>query len=193
MKHFLNEDGLHEKIINVKKITFADSNDGGENYCSKIFRVKVLYQRSKHQFDEEISLIVKSIAITPATQFLDDLSVFLTEKVFYLDVLEKLELLIADGSKFGAKCLFTKRKPLQTIVFDDLTQYGYKLANRLSGLDEEHCITILKKLAKFHASSMVLIKRDCNIKEHFQKRMLEENYVRTSERFIDFMSLILQI
>lgn len=48
---------------------------------------------------------------------------------------------------------------MQTIVFDDLTQYGYKLANRQKGLNEEHCLIILKKLAKFHAASMVLLEK----------------------------------
>ncbi|XP_065363812.1 uncharacterized protein LOC135957074 [Calliphora vicina] len=186
------EDGLREKIVEIKNIIFAESSGGGENYCSKIYQVKALYRRSKYQLDEEIELIVKSIAITPATQFLDDLAVFLREKIFYSDVLGKLELLIADGSKFGAKCLYTTREPMQTIVFDDLTQYGYKLANRQSGLNEEHCIVTLKKLAKFHASSMILLKRDAGIKEHFRTGMLDENYIRTSERFMDFMTLLLR-
>lgn len=97
------EDGLREKRIEIKKIIFAEAIGGGENYCSKIYRVKGFYRSSRYQFDEEISLIVKSIVITPATQFLEELSVFLKEKIFYLDVLGKLELLIVDGSKFGAK------------------------------------------------------------------------------------------
>lgn len=97
------EEGLREKNVDIKKIIFDEPNGGGENYCSKIYRVKVFYYSNKHQMDKEISLIIKSITITPATQFLEDLSVFLTEKIFYLDVLGKLELLVADGSKFGAK------------------------------------------------------------------------------------------
>lgn len=52
---------------------------------------------------------------------------------------------------------------MQTIVFDDLTQYGYKLASRQKGLDEEHCVVILRKLAKFHAASMVLLSKVCSI------------------------------
>lgn len=62
---------------------------------------------------------------------------------------------------FVFRCFFTSREPIQTIVFDDLNQYGYKLANRQNGLNEEHCVVILKKLAKFHAASMILIERVC--------------------------------
>lgn len=154
------EDGLRDMRVDIKKIIFSESSGGGgENYCSKIYRARALYRSSKRQLDEELALIVKSIAITPATQFLEELAVYLREKIFYFDVLGKLEVLIGDGSKFGAKCFYTTREPIQTIVFDDLTQYGYKLASRQNGLNEEHCVVILKKLGKFHASSMLLAEK----------------------------------
>ncbi|KAH8368737.1 hypothetical protein KR084_010146, partial [Drosophila pseudotakahashii] len=184
------EDGLRDMRVDIKKIIFAESSGGGgENYCSKIYRAKALYRSSKRQLDEELAMIVKSIAITPATQFLEELAVYLREKIFYFDVLGKLEILIGDGSKFGAKCLYTTREPIQTIVFDDLTQYGYKLASRQSGLNEEHCVVILKKLGKFHASSMVMAEKEPSVREHFTTGMLDENYIRTNERFINFMCL----
>ncbi|XP_017011347.2 uncharacterized protein [Drosophila takahashii] len=184
------EDGLRDMRVDIKKIIFAESSGGGgENYCSKIYRAKALYRSSKRQLDEELAMIVKSIAITPATQFLEELAVYLREKIFYFDVLGKLEILIGDGSKFGAKCLYTTREPIQTIVFDDLTQYGYKLASRQRGLNEEHCVVILKKLGKFHASSMVLAEKEPSVREHFTTGMLDENYIRTNERFINFMTL----
>lgn len=154
------EDGLRDMRIDIKRIVFAESSGGGgENYCSSIYRAKALYRSSKRQQDEELALIVKSIAITPATQFLQELAVYLREKIFYFDVLGRLEVLIGDGSKFGAKCLYTTREPMQTIVFDDLTQYGYKLASRQHGLDEAHCVVLLRKLGKFHATSMVLLQK----------------------------------
>ncbi|KAM8720354.1 hypothetical protein ACLKA7_006405 [Drosophila subpalustris] len=184
------EDGLRDMRVDIKKIIFADSSGGGgENYCSKIYRARALYRSHKRQLDEELALIVKSIAITPATQFLEELAVYLREKIFYFDVLGKLEVLIGDGSKFGAKCFYTTREPIQTIVFDDLTQYGYKLASRQNGLNEEHCVVILQKLGKFHASSMVLAEKEPSVREHFTTGMLDENYIRTNERFINFMTL----
>ncbi|EDW65158.2 uncharacterized protein [Drosophila virilis] len=187
------EDGLRDMRVDIKKIIFSESSGGGgENYCSKIYRARALYRSSKRQLDEELALIVKSIAITPATQFLEELAVYLREKIFYFDVLGKLEVLIGDGSKFGAKCFYTTREPIQTIVFDDLTQYGYKLASRQNGLNEEHCVVILKKLGKFHASSMLLAEKEPSVREHFTSGMLDENYIRTNERFINFMTLQLR-
>lgn len=97
------EDGLHDTKVDIKRIVFGEPNTGGENYCSKIYRAKALYRSSKKQLDEELALIVKSIAITPATQFLEDLAVYMREKIFYFDILGRLECLLGDGSKLGAK------------------------------------------------------------------------------------------
>ncbi|KAL9883064.1 uncharacterized protein ACN427_010579 isoform 1-T2 [Glossina fuscipes fuscipes] len=187
------EDGLHDESVYIKKIILSDNNSGGgENYCSKIYRAKALYRSSKTQLDEELALIVKSIAITPATQCLEDFAVYLREKIFYFDALGKLEMLIGDNTKFGAKCFYSTCEPMQTIVFDDLTQYGYRLASRQDGLDEGHCKVTLEKLGKFHAASMVMAHQDPFIRDHFKTGMLDEHYIRTSERFVDFMTLQLR-
>ncbi|XP_067635735.1 uncharacterized protein [Eurosta solidaginis] len=186
------ENGLRDMSVDIKKIIFAQSSGGGENYCSKIYRARALYRSSKRQLDEELALIVKTIVITPATQFLEELAVYLREKIFYFDVLGRLEVLIGDRSKFGPKCLYTTRDPVQTIVLDDLTQYGFKLASRQNGRDEAHCVVLLQKLAKFHASSMVLLEKDPCIREHFTTGMLDEQYICTNQRFINFMTLQLR-
>ena len=97
------EDGLREKSVDIKKIVFNESNGGGENYCSNIYRARVFYNSSSCYLDKDVALIIKSISISPATQFLEDLAVFLKEKIFYYDVLGKLEVLSGGNCKFGAK------------------------------------------------------------------------------------------
>lgn len=42
------------------------------------------------------------------------------------------------------------------IVFEDLREAGFVMADRNNGLDKEHCSLMLKHLAKLHASSYVL-------------------------------------
>lgn len=51
---------------------------------------------------EQLSLIVKTIPITEATQFLEDVCVFIKEKQTYTDVLPRLDIL-SRGDTFGAK------------------------------------------------------------------------------------------
>ncbi|GBP02637.1 hypothetical protein EVAR_69924_1 [Eumeta japonica] len=68
-----------------------------------------------------------------------------------------------------------QREPMQAIVFDDLTQYGYRLASRQKGLNEDHCIVLFNKLAKLHASSMVLLQRSHPSLEDIKEKSMHAN------------------
>jgi thiamine kinase-like enzyme len=46
------------------------------------------------------------------------------------------------------------------IVLEDLQQLGYKMANRHTGLDLEHCEMTVRALARFHAASVALHNSD---------------------------------
>lgn len=41
-------------------------------------------------------------------------------------------------------------------MFEDLSSSGFKMADRQTGLDLEHCLAMLRKLAELHATSAVL-------------------------------------
>lgn len=103
------ENGLHKNHIIIDNIIFEMGSETGENYCSKIYRVKIQYYEKIITKSstitsslKNISLIIKSIPINEANDFLNHLNVFLKEKIMYLDVLPKIETLV-NHSKFGAK------------------------------------------------------------------------------------------
>jgi Ecdysteroid kinase-like family len=48
-------------------------------------------------------------------------------------------------------------------VLEDLTQFGFQLANRRHRLNEQQAKVVLKKLAIYHACSAVLYENDPNI------------------------------
>lgn len=54
------------------------------------------------------------------------------------------------------RCFYATRVPYQMIVFEDLGEAGFVMADRNNGLDKEHCTLMLEHLAKLHASSYVL-------------------------------------
>lgn len=54
------------------------------------------------------------------------------------------------------RCLYATTVPYQMIVFEDLSESGFVMADRNNGLDKEHCSLMLKHLAKLHGSSYVL-------------------------------------
>ena len=101
------EEGLKEVKVNVHDINFTWGSNPGDNYCSCIYRVFIVYDTISNESNEpkekqKISLIVKTIPITAETQFLEDVGVFVKEKLTYWDVLPRLAIL-SDGEQIGAK------------------------------------------------------------------------------------------
>ncbi|TMW39629.1 hypothetical protein DOY81_015291, partial [Sarcophaga bullata] len=100
--------------------------------------------------------------------------------------------ILSDGEQFGANCFYATKSPVQTIVFNDLKVDGFTVASRQNGLDWNHSVLILQQLAKFHAASMVLAKKDPAIIKRFQKGMLCEETILKSERFFELFGAYLE-
>jgi hypothetical protein len=47
-----------------------------------------------------------------------------------------------------------------TIVLEDLCAGGFTMAERRQGLDLAHCLLIIRRVARFHAASVVLHDQD---------------------------------
>lgn len=45
-------------------------------------------------------------------------------------------------------------------MLEDLCAEGFKMAERRQGLDLDHCLLTMRRLAKFHAASVVLHDQD---------------------------------
>ncbi|KAK4874379.1 hypothetical protein RN001_013739 [Aquatica leii] len=57
------------------------------------------------------------------------------------------------------------------IVMEDLSVLNYEMADRHKGLDLEHCLFVIKKLANFHASSVALYENDPKIMDLYDRGM----------------------
>ncbi|XP_062133619.1 uncharacterized protein LOC133843874 [Drosophila sulfurigaster albostrigata] len=180
------EEGLRESKVTLYEINFEWGSNPGDNYCSAIYRVLLNFARwadgKESTKRENLSLIVKTIPISPDTQFLEDVSVFIKEKQTYTDILPRLDIL-SNGSKFGAKYYHSIKTPVQTIVFNDLKVDGFKVASREAGLDWDHASLILQQLGKFHATSMVLAQKDSEIVKQYTRGMLSEDTLLKSDTF----------
>uniref|UniRef100_W8C416 CHK kinase-like domain-containing protein n=1 Tax=Ceratitis capitata TaxID=7213 RepID=W8C416_CERCA len=189
------EEGLREIKIAVHEISFEWATKPGDNYCSRIYRVSVAYERyvvdQEQSMREQIRLIVKTIPINEDMRFLADVGVFLKEKQTYLDILPRLEILV-DGQKFGAKCFYAVKAPIQTIVFNDLKVDGFTVASRQDQLDWAHSELILQNLGQLHATSMVLAKRDSEITKRFTLGMLCEETIIKSDKFFNLFGSTLK-
>ncbi|KAL7738779.1 hypothetical protein ACLKA6_014554 [Drosophila palustris] len=180
------EEGLRETKVTLYDINFEWGSNPGDNYCSAIYRVLLNFARwadgKESTKREKLSLIVKTIPISEDTQFLEDVSVFIKEKQTYTDVLPRLDIL-SNGSRFGAKYYHSVKTPVQTIVFHDLKVEGFRTASRETGLDWAHASLILQQLGQFHATSMVLAKKDPEIVKQYQRGMLSEATLMKSDTF----------
>uniref|UniRef100_T1GCL8 Uncharacterized protein n=1 Tax=Megaselia scalaris TaxID=36166 RepID=T1GCL8_MEGSC len=54
------------------------------------------------------------------------------------------------------KCFYISSDPIPTYVFEDLISSGYRLGDHVGGLNEEHSRILIRKIAQFHATTMVL-------------------------------------
>ncbi|XP_055691184.1 uncharacterized protein LOC129794457 [Lutzomyia longipalpis] len=106
-----------------------------------------------------MALIVKML---PDTEIMGDLTdkfnAFPKEILLYAKIIPALEEIWMKAGypvEFGPKMYFTAENPKSVIVMDDLKALGYKMVPRQMGLSLEEGKTVLAKLAKFHAASVI--------------------------------------
>lgn len=63
---------------------------------------------------------------------------------------------IGEHIKFAPKCLYTSSEPRMMLVFEDVTEKGYKILPRDRQLNFDQALPLIIKLAKLHAASAVL-------------------------------------
>lgn len=156
--------GEHETKINDVKMTMGSGL--GDNYTSFIYRAFINYSDS-HGDSKSLSIIIKSIPTDGDRAFLEEIDVYAKEIDIYLKVLPLMHGILEE-SRVAPRCYFAVESPIRTIVFEDLREKGFYLAERQLGLNEDHCKVVLNKMAKFHASSMVALRKMPSIRERFK-------------------------
>ncbi|CAD7091503.1 unnamed protein product [Hermetia illucens] len=148
--------GFNEKVVKLKNVFFTMGPRLGENYISHIYRADATYNDGGSD-NKTISLIIKTQPSGPLGAHFAALGLFTRERNVYVHALPEIERLL-DGEAIAPRFLYYTPAPVETLVFADVTPLGYILADRVKGLDEEHCGLVFEKLAKFHAASIVLAK-----------------------------------
>ncbi|XP_017011175.2 uncharacterized protein [Drosophila takahashii] len=158
------EHGLQQLELQVMGVQLTNLTRGGENYCSNIYRAQIRYRNAENCV-LETSLIVKSMP-DEKQAILARLHIYNKETIFYTTIKPKLEALMwrasssMDAWTLGAKHYYSTTQPEQTIIFEDLCSRGYQLKCRQLGLDFEHSALVMRKLAEYHAGTMVMGERE---------------------------------
>lgn len=152
------EDNCIAKILGME---IKDGTKKGDNYMSDIKRIKFdAILKSGKQV--KISLIMKTV---PTTEYhramLKEMGLFEREIMMYRDITPRMEDILVEFSDFTdpmwGQIICSKGN--ERIFFHDLAGCGYVMANRKKGLDLNHCLLVMRSLAKFHATSVIAMDR----------------------------------
>uniref|UniRef100_A0A182QKN3 CHK kinase-like domain-containing protein n=1 Tax=Anopheles farauti TaxID=69004 RepID=A0A182QKN3_9DIPT len=150
---------LHADVT-VERFELTSGAPVGQNFMSAIVRATVQYRLASTQPNappDAVSLIVKTkLSNAELAEEVDQLNVFGIEKTVYGPVLKAVRELLTsfgDCTQFAPRFIYEDEHAL---VLEDLTVKGYRQPDRKARLDQAHMRLIVQKLAKFHAATAVL-------------------------------------
>ncbi|XP_052870578.1 uncharacterized protein LOC128276154 [Anopheles cruzii] len=159
--------------VRIESFSAGPATSAGDNYLSDVFWISVLYEGGT----AEKRLLAKCMPdVGDRGNVLDTLDAFRKETETFQQLLPAFSQLVSDSSsgleRFGAKCYYATTEPVRTIVFEDLKALGFRMCDRTAGgLDFAHCALVMRKIAKFHAASMLYAARS-----EANERLLRDRY-----------------
>lgn len=141
-------------VLKLKNCNFKCSPASAENFCSDIYQVNVTYELNGNAGEK--SFIVK--IMKPEIAELGS-----NEEIMFQTVLPAMERILnatnESASKLHARCLVSESKKVEFYVLENLNSLGYYSADRCKGLDLAHALLVMRKIAQFHAASMMFAKK----------------------------------
>ncbi|XP_013107731.2 uncharacterized protein LOC106087286 [Stomoxys calcitrans] len=131
----------------------------GENYASNMLKVQLDIEMIDGSADKLTFMLKVPNKYEIMQEQWEAWGLFERESQMYNQIVPQFENLYkfyGKDLKFGAKfyCLPVSDKH---IMLEDLTRRGFKSLKRQDGLDMEHCKSVLKRMAQWHAASAACI------------------------------------
>lgn len=168
------------RTISIEEIDCTAGCLLGENYMSVVKRVQVS-GTSDEEEDYCRSLIVKrQIACTTRRQLFRCDEAFSNEIAAYSHLVPAFQEFTVQTNLPYPICLYAGMDDYgELVVMEDLRETGYKMVDRLKGLDYAHCKVVMQKLAILHAISLAM---KCYMPEEFEEaRKTVKEIVYTAE------------
>ncbi|XP_055639006.1 uncharacterized protein LOC129777007 [Toxorhynchites rutilus septentrionalis] len=157
----INADSLRDILekythndVEICNYTIEDGAPKGQNFMSTVMRAKVTYKLHDDE-QKTISMILKT-GLVDSELAENSEYVFKIERDVYGPIMRQIRILLTsygDCSVFGPKLI---HDDTNLLVLEDLSEKGYKQPDRKQRLDMSHCKLLIRKLAKFHAATAVL-------------------------------------
>uniref|UniRef100_A0A1Y9IVY6 CHK kinase-like domain-containing protein n=1 Tax=Anopheles minimus TaxID=112268 RepID=A0A1Y9IVY6_9DIPT len=169
--------------LDVRKATEA-----GDNYASILYRVRVSVRVHDGDKQMDVSLIVKALPkLGLSDEMIKMMNLFPKEMAMYTDILPVMEGMYhargRTGVAFGPQCLKHSTEPTDILVMEDLRDRNFTMANRRQGMDMEHTRLVLRRMAQFHAASVVTEQQRGPYGELFKEGMFKEEGRAMTEQF----------
>lgn len=158
----------------------------GEHYASCMYRVKISY--AGRMAERPISFVVKaSFEDEFINGTLNEYDIYKQEMNMYktyLPVFKKYLSQINEDSNISPNTFYINFEN-DVIVFEDLAERGYRMADRTDGLDMIHAKLVIAKMARLHAASLVYnTKQDGVLEKTFTRGMFNRKSNGLSPYFL---------
>lgn len=171
----------NDEYIEVSHVIVEPAIPKGENYLSDLYRVNVEFSRGQkgQEITTKTSLILK---IAPTGDFreamISDAEFFKTEMLVVSQTLPSMNKILdkIGVTSLAGRCFHVQYQAPIHLIIEDLTTKGFQVADRQAGLDLDHCLISLRKLAAFHASSVALREEDPNALTQHSRGMLHKDH-----------------
>ncbi|XP_055383775.1 uncharacterized protein LOC129613650 [Condylostylus longicornis] len=165
-----------------ENILCSPGSSSGDNYMSVIKRVHIFGKDFNNQEQCFTVIVKRQIPSKSRRELYRCDEAFNNEINAYKYVIPMLENYC--NRQFLPKCFFAGNDENgEIIVLEDLKQLGFKMKNRLIALDFDHCVLVMKELARMHAASISA--KELNQKDFHQNRqqIKEIVYCKEAEEF----------
>ncbi|XP_018355492.1 PREDICTED: uncharacterized protein LOC108756290 [Trachymyrmex septentrionalis] len=162
-----------DNSIQMIDICSEPATSKGDNYTSDMIRIIAKYSRDQGScsIKEKISIILKILPKLGSIRqkLVIESGLFHTEMSMMSNTLNKMNKLLEPKYRLSGKTLYVQNENPMLLAIEDLTSLGFRMANRLSGLDLDHSILALRNLARFHAASVALCEKEPKQKGMYSK------------------------
>lgn len=125
-------------------------------------------------------------------QAMTEMKLFPREIAIYENIVPKIEKLFKIQGKSIKLSPKYYSNPEQSIILEDLKEKQFTNADRIKGLDLNHCKSVLTQMARFHAGSAVVFEQNGHFKDIFTKGVFTEDNRDYIEGFNKSLYSVLQ-
>lgn len=166
----------NSKQVKVTSFTVKRAVPPGNNFISVLLRVTVTYTEGTK--DSKRNLIIKLVDSDPVNaKRMEEHGFYKREIIMFGRILPKITQLLEQVGDFEKIVpeLLAVDYTTQTLVFEDLTEKHFQTGNCKTGIDQSHIDIIIRKIAKFHACSLLLKSQESETFEEFNKGLIAED------------------